>query len=476
MTHDTVPAEFSGKVVFIGFGSIARAAVPILGSFLTVEPSRILAFSDDPSDRLAANELGVELSTVRITKENLSPIIGAAITRGDVVLNLSVGVCARDTILLCRERGALYVDTGIEPWEGLYTNPELSASQRSNHALREGLRDLACDGFPTAVVTHGANPGLVSHLTKKALLNVAEKAGTPVSAPSSREGWARLSMELGIRTIQVAERDWQVPEKRKAPGEFVNTWSVGGFFAECCQPAELGWGTHERKDSPLVSRHPSGGRASVMANSPGALLCVKTWTPMGGQGQALLITHGESVTIPEYLTVGDPDSPLYRPTVYYAYQPCDDAILSLREAVASGWRLQERRRIAQNPSGTDELGVLLMGNEKTGCHWFGSVLSSEEARLVASHNSATSMQVASSVCAAARWAVENPRMGLLEPEDLPFDRMIDLCLPYLGTLVSEFSDWTPWSLRAGFFNEPLDGSDKWRFENFLTCQNPFHNP
>jgi homospermidine synthase len=30
---------------------------------------------------------------------------------------------------------------------------------------------------------------------------------------------------------------------------FVNTWSVEGFVSEGLQPAELGWGTHEKWDA-----------------------------------------------------------------------------------------------------------------------------------------------------------------------------------------------------------------------------------
>ncbi len=33
---------------------------------------------------------------------------------------------------------------------------------------------------------------------------------------------------------------------RRPPNEFVNTWSVDGFVSEGAQPAELGWGSHEK--------------------------------------------------------------------------------------------------------------------------------------------------------------------------------------------------------------------------------------
>jgi homospermidine synthase len=50
--------------------------------------------------------------------------------------------------------------------------------------------------------------------------------------------------------IHIAERDTQVSAIPKEPGEFVNTWSIDGFVGEGAQPAELGWGTHERHFPP----------------------------------------------------------------------------------------------------------------------------------------------------------------------------------------------------------------------------------
>ncbi len=41
---------------------------------------------------------------------------------------------------------------------------------------------------PTAVLTHGANPGLVSHFVKQALLNIARDTGVDTAVPADRAG------------------------------------------------------------------------------------------------------------------------------------------------------------------------------------------------------------------------------------------------------------------------------------------------
>ena len=55
----------------------------------------------------------------------------------------------------------MYLDTCIEPWPGGYTDPTVPAGKRTNYALREEALALRAGNAraPTAVLTHGANPG-----------------------------------------------------------------------------------------------------------------------------------------------------------------------------------------------------------------------------------------------------------------------------------------------------------------------------
>ena len=123
------------------------------------------------------------------------------------------------------------------------------------------------------------------------------------AAPTDRAGWARLAERLGVKAIHIAERDTQVSAIPKEPGEFVNTWSIDGFFSEGSQPAELGWGTHERHFPADGRRHDFGsGRRSICCG-PAPATRVRSWTPLEGPYLGFLITHGESISIADYLTV-----------------------------------------------------------------------------------------------------------------------------------------------------------------------------
>ncbi|HJU17769.1 MAG TPA: saccharopine dehydrogenase C-terminal domain-containing protein [Stellaceae bacterium] len=464
---DTKHAAFRGRLVIVGFGSIGQGVLPLLLRHLDIAPRQITIITAEPRGREVAAEYGIAFIETALTRENYRAMLEPRLAPGDFLLNVSVEVSSLALIELCQDRGALYLDTCIEPWPGGYTDPALPPAARSNYALRESalaLRRRLPDG-PTAVLTHGANPGLVSHFVKQALVDMAAGAG-PGTPPEDHAGWAALAQRLGVKVIHIAERDTQVATIPKQPGEFVNTWSIGGFVSEGSQPAELGWGTHERHFPEDGRRHDFGCGAAIYLLRPGAATRVRSWTPLEGPYHGFLITHGESISIADFLTLYWDGAAAYRPTCHYAYHPCDDAVLSLHEYAGKNWRLQPRERLMMDEiaSGVDELGVLLMGTE-SGVYWYGSRLSIDEARRVAPHNNATSLQVTAAVLGGAIWAIENPRRGVVEPEEMDFARILDIARPYLGELVGVWSEWTPLADRERLFPEDLDRNDPWQFKN-----------
>src|SRR5690242_17693744 len=435
---DKKHVAFPGRLVIVGFGSIGQGVLPLLLRHLEIAADRITIITAEPRGHDVAAEYGIRFIETALTRSNYCALLKPQLGKGDFLLNVSVDVSSVALIELCQERGALYLDTCIEPWPGGYTDPSLPPSARSNYALRESALALRVRHRrgPTAVLTHGANPGLVSHFVKQALVDVARNAGSLNPVPATRTEWARLAEALSVKAIHIAERDTQVSTMPKKPGEFVNTWSIDGFVSEGSQPAELGWGTHERHFPPDGRRHDFGSAAAIYLLRPGASTRVRSWTPLEGPYQGFLITHGESISIADYLTLRDGERVRYRPTCHYAYHPCDDAVLSLHELAGKNWRVQKHKRLLMDEivAGTDELGVLLLGHAEN-AYWYGSRLSIESARRLAPHNNATSLQVTVSVLAGVIWTIENPARGIVEPDEIEHARILDICKPYLGVLV-----------------------------------------
>src|SRR5262249_6196368 len=221
-------------------------------------------------------------------------------------------------------------------------------------------------GSTTAVSCCGANPGMVSWFVKQALLNVAGDVKLKFKDPVTREEWAQLAKKLGVKGIHIAERDTQRAKQPKPMGTFVNTWSIEGFVSEGLQPAELGWGTHEKWMPANGRKHKAGCQAAIYLEQPGANTRVRSWTPTA-QGQfSFLVTHNEWTSIPASLTGRKGAKAVYRPTCHYAYHPCNDAVLSLHEMFGRAGQHQETFHILDENEivdGIDELGVLLYGHK-----------------------------------------------------------------------------------------------------------------
>jgi homospermidine synthase len=470
MAQYPVHVAFPGRIVFVGFGSIGQGVLPLILRHIGITPDRITIVTADDAGRQEAGEYGIRFIKQPLTQHNFRQVLEPLVSRGDFLLNLSVDVSSVALVKLAAEKGALYLDTCIEPWPGGYTDTSVSPARRTNYALRETALALRTAGNkgPTAVLTHGANPGMVSHFVKQALLNIAADTATDAGNPRTREEWAALAHRLGLKVVHIAERDTQIANVPKRMAEFVNTWSVDGFVSEGSQPAELGWGAHEKTLPPRAFEFDFGPKCAIYMLQPGAGTRVRTWAPKAGTFHGFLITHAESISIADYLTHREGNKVLSRPTVHYAYHPCQDAVLSVHEFAGNNWHAQEKKRILNKEiiEGIDELGVLLAGHKKN-AYWYGSQLSIEEARKLAPYNSATSLQVCVAVLSGVIWAMENPQQGIVEPDEMDFRRNLEICKPYLGPVVGAYSDWTPLTDRGRLFPEDVDTSDPWQFKNVL---------
>ena len=465
--------RFDGRILFIGYGSVTRCTLPLIERHFDMPLSRVAVVdAEDRSYEIAPFVAkGLTYVVEPIVRKNMAAVLSRFVSRGDLILNLSVEVSSIDVMAWCQKNGVLYLDTCVEPWANYYDNPKIPEDQRTNYYLRYSAKEMAKKwpkGATSALVTHGANPGLISHFVKQALLEIAKRKKLKVAKPGSREEWAVLARRVGTKVIHVAEHDTQIASVPKRPGEFVNTWSIPGFCGEGSQPSELGWGTHEKRLPANGKRHRVGSKSAIYLQQSGCVTQVRSWTPIGGPLTGFLITHGESITLSDYLTVWEKGRAVYRPTVHYAYHPCNDAVLSVREFVSRDFEIQPKWRLMNEEivEGIDELGALLMGDH--GALWYGSQLSIEEVReLLGPQYNATSIQLAIPVVAGAMWLIEHPDQGLLEPEDLDHDCVLEICKPYLGPVVAVTTSWTPLKSRNKLFPEPgLDWKDPWQFQNF----------
>lgn len=475
----TVPkghyGEITGPIVLIGFGSIGKGTLPLLERHFKFDKNRLVVIDPSDKDRELLDQRGIRFIKQALTHDNYEAVLKPLLRDGKggtgFCVNLSVDVSSLDVMTLCRSLDAHYIDTVVEPWAGFYFDTKMSNDARTNYALRETLLEEKRNspGGITAVSCCGANPGMVSWFVKQALLNLAKDLAIPHETPKTREEWGRLMQKVGVKGIHIAERDTQRSKHAKPANNFVNTWSVEGFVSEGMQPAELGWGTHEKWMPETGRRHEAGCQAAIYLQQPGANTKVRSWCPTPGAQYGRLVTHNESISIADYFTVGTGNNVEYRPTCHYAYHPCNDAVLSLEEMFGrAGERQPEHHILDENEviDGIDELGVLLYGHGKN-AYWYGSQLSIEETRAIAPYQNATGLQVSSAVIAGMAWALENPKAGIVEADEMDFASCLKWQTPYLGPVKGYYTDWTPLEGRPGLFPEDIDKSDPWQFRNIL---------
>lgn len=453
---------------------MGRGMLPLIERHFQYASDRLTIIDPDPEHASFLAERGIRFVNEAITPANFRNILSTWLSSSSgqsFCVNLSVETSSLDILKFCRELGALYIDTVVEPWAGFDEANKDDTAARTNYALRETVRreKRASPGGPTAVSCCGANPGMVSWFVKEALLNVAKDTGMVSDVPSNREGWARLMQQLGVKGIHIAERDTQSSGQPKPIGTFVNTWSVDGFVSEGLQPAELGWGTHETHWPANAHSFNEGCQASIYIDRPGAQTLVYSWCPTAGAQQAFLVTHNESISIADYFTVGEGLTPEYRPTCHYAYHPSDEAILSVHETLGRGTEPENKTILDETTirSGMDQLGVLLFGHAKN-AYWYGSSLTIDEARALAPHQNATALQVTSALLAGMVWALENPDAGIVETDEMDHARCLEIQRPYLGTVEGHYTDWTPLS-RDELFKGDVDETDPWQFKNILVA-------
>lgn len=428
------------KILIVGYGGIGQALTPLLfRHFPQLSSEQIQIITADERGHAIAKSYGIAFHIEPLTEQNYGDVLGHALPYGGMLINVSVGVSSFALIKWCRDNDVLYIDTCIEPWAGGYDDVLFEANQTTNYWLREQVLSLRGKDLPTAVIAQGANPGLVTHFVKKGLLELAKEQGISADVP-----FADMAMQLGVRTIQVAERDTQYDGNPLSEGEFANTWSVDGLLSEGYQRAEMGWGTHERTLPPLAHAHSIGSACGIVLAERSATVKVKSWVPSVGEQQAYMVTHHEALSIADFLTVRQNRSEvIYRPTVFYAYRPSDKTCASLENWVKRKFAPPRTKTLMRDElcGGFDELGVLFVLDDCS--YWYGSTLTHKEAATIASHNNATSLQVVSTMIGAIQWAIEHPRQGVVEAEDIPHEAVLSIALPYLGKVRGIKSDWHP---------------------------------
>jgi homospermidine synthase len=466
------------KLLLLGHGCIGSTFLVLLLRHGTISPENILVI-DMKKEALQKVPANIQSRNVHIKKRNYKKEILSFLGPGDILVDLAYYIDTMTLLQLCNENQIHFVNTAVEYWyddgEDL-ASPDPRTQTLYERQMRLQTLVATFKNTPTAIITHGANPGWVSHFVKEALVDmcahltkngkISENKINKYAKWIETHDYPSLAKDLDIQVIHISEKDSQLCQTPKPKDVFRNTWSAVGFVEEGVAPAELGWGTHESKD--IGVHYDSGPQNQIALRSRGINTWVKTWVPSGPL-IGMIVRHEEAYSISKYLTKDG-----YRPTVHYAYLPSQDAIVSLNE-------IQDKIMIENEipyfkeeimnvdiTEGKDELGVLLFSKNLT--WWRGSLLDIEEARMLIPDQSATSVQVGISVLAAVMYLIQHPEEGVIHPEDMNHLDVLWLIEAYLGPIKSTPVKWSPLDSSASY--KKMDHKNPFRFENFVVSYQP----
>ncbi len=477
--------NFDKKVLIIGYGAVSKCTLPVLMKHIKIpcENITIIDIEDKSSALKEWTDKGITFFQRTITKENLSEVFSDYLEDNGLLIDLAWNIDCCEILQWCHDHNVLYVNTSIEVWDSkgeIFSKSPFEKSLYFRHMkLREMTKNWPKDSV-SAVLDHGANPGLISHFTKQGLIDITERLIQDKKIPDGEgkkllelakdKKFGELAMNLGVKVIHCSERDTQITNKPKKVDEFVGTWSIEGLREEGTAPAEIGWGTHEKELPKNSHIPPYGPKNQIFIAEMGMNTWVRSWIPEQ-EIVGMVIRHGEAFGISDRFTVYKEGKPIYRPTVHYAYMPCHETISSLHELRCRNYEIQPKLRIMHDEitDGEDTLGALIMGH-KYNSWWTGSILSIHESRRLVPKQNATTIQVALGVVTAVMWMIDNPREGIKLPDDLPHDFVLPITKPYLGKFISQPFDWTPLKNKKIFFHEnqdsKTDNKDIWQFKNF----------
>ena len=174
----SVTFQHPKHTLVLGCGSVAQCAIPLMIRDLKFDPKTITIVDTRDNRHRVADVLamGVSYELDGVTRENLDSFLSARVGNGDILLDLAWNIDGPTIIEWCRDHGVRYLNTSVELWDPYHDMQTTTPQDRTLYVRHQEMRKMierwGSNNGPSAVVEHGANPGMVSHLVKRALVDI----------------------------------------------------------------------------------------------------------------------------------------------------------------------------------------------------------------------------------------------------------------------------------------------------------------
>jgi len=337
-----------------------------------------------------------------LKKENLTQLFNSIqLIKGDIVVDLTSCTGTRDIIKkVSVDLGANYICTALEGWNGwMYEMPKMVSHIAT-------LKKSLPPGSPTVLLTHGMNPGMVSHFALMGLGIVGKGKAKDLKILHITETDTQTIADAEKRGLPIAVPRLTVT-RPLMPKNIISTWGPQNFVDEM-----------NALPMYVTNGKISKGRNRAYRNViPSFIYNADTGKIETYEGH--IVTHEESFTLNNHLKTQFGS----KSDIAFVYKPTDQ---SLKSFLKKGCKMKpgERKGLllkGENVVGVDTVGVymsFLDGDQL----WIGNACRAGYApteQLRKRFHNATTMQVAAGVLSGL-WVISKaPNMGMLFPEEIP---------------------------------------------------------
>lgn len=430
---------FLGRIVIFGYGMVGQSFYRLLKEEIEFKPEKLFVIDkDELNQKFFVSEGGIaaNFQTIDVTKQNYQEVYKNILRAGDALLDFSESTGNIDSLSWCLNNKVHYLSTSSSNW--LDDNKE--ATSYDNFLKLKALSKEHKKGSTSAIIEIGANPGLVSLFVKRCLREIISLEGDNYENEFENliatNDYALLAKKIGVETIIISDLDTLSTANTEENEDFLaNTWSPVGLYDEAVSYIELHLGTSfdvKKLDGKIKKHNAEDGYAKL--NIRGIDTLEKTYYP-GGYFYGSIITHEEALSLGAHLTVlNQYGARIYSPTVYFSYRPSTKAFNALQKIRLKNYEKPKNfvKLTSEISSGSEYLGVILTG-EKLGSYYFGTAVDVDTVRLKRPQETPTIIQVTATAISGFKWIIANPKDGLLFPEELPEDFILENAEKYLGT-------------------------------------------
>src|SRR6478609_301367 len=423
------------KIVLLGYGTIGKCVFDLLTLDniyirdtlgLDVQQMPIIVIdrylpSTEEKARLSKRGRNIHWIEYALKKDTLKPLFESiSLEQHDLVIDVTSCTETRLIVkLVAYFFKACYICTALEGWDGwIYPMPEMVSKVAQ---LKEVLPD---DGrHPSVLVTHGMNPGMVSHFAIQAVKMIPENERKSISIMHITEtdtqkvvNSAVNRRNLAVAVPKLIKRDSRITK------DIISTWGPQNFVDEMnTNPyyVQKGRTTKDKKRSLLCPLD-----SFIYDPVTDGIVSYTGYN----------VTHEETFTLNNYLksNIGA------KANLAFIYKPSDISFKSLISSNRGNGNSKSRSKSKRKNSAArcNRKGLLLKGPDVRGYDTVGIYVQTQTGRKVwvgnacsagyaptdaikERYHNATTMQVAAGVMSAIYVISKAPNLGFRYPEEIP---------------------------------------------------------